>query len=387
VKITPADQDGRRAYKGLVACLGSARNFKEAERVLREAISIYPESAFYAALGELLLKIGRRSEAEEAVNQALALDPKGLRARGLRTVLDRSPATNAPRGRWVAYPGQAPSFQDPRKVIRTSLLRGYPEGERFITPSTRFLTLGSCFATNLAKALRAKGMQAFSEFIGENVNSTYANRYFLKWVEEGVQDETGELMEAAYGEEVRLRYLEAVQACDVFVFTLGLAPCFFYRDTGQFYFLSLANPSSMKGVLADYEMRTTSVEENVLNLQEIIGTVRRLSRNKVNAVLTVSPVPLAATTEMNSAVIADCLSKSTLRLACEQVRTSDTTGLLHYWPSFEIVRWLGPHFADLQPPVYGRDDMKSRHVSQWIVDLIIEMFLETYSKDAPTLAA
>jgi tetratricopeptide (TPR) repeat protein len=386
LKAIPPERDRRSAYKLLAICLEGVQDKNATERTLRDAISEYPgEADFHATLAIALMKSDRREEAGEMVAKALVLDPKNLRARGLRTVLNRPPTKQ--RARWVAYPGQITAFGDAKKVIRTSLLRGYPERERFISPSTRILTLGSCFASNLARALQAKGFDAFSEFIGENVNSTYANRYFLKWVEDGVQDETGELMQAAYGEEVRLRYLEAARACNVFVFTLGLAPSFFHRETGQFFFMSLRNPASANGVMAGYEMRTTNVEENVDNLREIINTIQRLSRNKVNAVLTVSPVPLAATTEMNSAVIADCLSKSTLRLACEQVRASDTTGLLHYWPSFEIVRWLGPHFSGAHPLVYGHDDNRTRHVSQWLVNVIIELFLETYSKEAALEAA
>ena len=209
------------------------------------AVRSYPESEFYTALGDALVRSGRRAEASVVVDKALALNSKSLRARGLRTVLDRPP-TKARKTRWAPYPIQTAAFNDPRKVISTGLLRGYPEGEQFITRSTQFLTLGSCFASNLSKALRAKGMQAFSEFIGENVNSTYANRYFLKWVEEGVQDESGELMQAAYGDEVRSRYLEATKACDVFVFTLGLAPCFFHRETGQFLLLKSCQPEHWK---------------------------------------------------------------------------------------------------------------------------------------------
>ena len=107
--------------------------------------------------------------------------------------------------------------------------------------------------------------------------------------------------------------------------------------------------------------------------------VRRIAGRQVKMVLTVSPVPLAGTTEFASAVIADCLSKSTLRLACHEVVTSEAAQGVVYWPSFEIVRWLGTHFGPSQPPVFGVEDGNMRHVSSWLIDVIIDMFLEHWS--------
>jgi hypothetical protein len=121
------------------------------------------------------------------------------------------------------------------------------------------------------------------------------------------------------------------------------------------------------------------VQENADNIAAIIEAVRRIAARKIDVVLTVSPVPLSGTTEFASAVIADCLSKSTLRLACQQVLSRRPPGVF-YWPSFEIVRWLGPHFGSLQPDVYGAHDGNTRHVSPWLVDIIVDLFLEHYAE-------
>ena len=51
-----------------------------------------------------------------------------------------------------------------------------------------------------------------------------------------------------------------------------------------------------------------------------------------------------------------------------------------YWPSFEIVRWLGPHFGGALPDVYGADDGNSRHVSAWLVDEIVGEFLKFHAE-------
>jgi hypothetical protein len=86
------------------------------------------------------------------------------------------------------------------------------------------------------------------------------------------------------------------------------------------------------------------------------------------------------TAEMASAVLADCVSKSSLRAALHEVLAGGTHAGVHYWPSFEIVRWLGGHagFA-----VYGADDANSRHVNEAVVRLIVERFLRHVFAPAP----
>jgi hypothetical protein len=129
-------------------------------------------------------------------------------------------------------------------------------------------------------------------------------------------------------------------------------------------------------------MRTTTVAENVHNIRCIIELLRRLSGRDPWIVVTVSPVPLSGTTEFSSAIIADCISKSTLRLACHEVLSAGAGPRAQYWPSFEIVRWLGAHLGPDHPPAYGADDGNSRHVSGWLVEVIIDLFLDRYARGA-----
>ncbi len=111
----------------------------------------------------------------------------------------------------------------------------------------------------------------------------------------------------------------------------------------------------------------------------VLDSLRRLAKRPPTIVLTVSPVPLSGTLEFHSAVVADCISKSTLRVACHEVMSVQEGTDVLYWPSFEIVRWLGTHFGPDQPHVYGAHDSNTRHVSEWMVTLIIDLFLEHYS--------
>jgi tetratricopeptide (TPR) repeat protein len=366
-------------------CVRKLQRYEEAERFARAAADAFPANGYFTrVLGEALLMRGQRAEAERWLQHTLRTDPSETEARAMLRALSAAGegAAAAAPVKTVAWPQSLPKLGDMRQAIRHSLLRGYPQTGRFIGADSRFLTLGSCFANNLAVRLRAAGYNADTEFLGEEVNSTYANRYLLEWIEKGAVDSQTEAMHDAYGEEMRQRFREGFAACDVFVFTLGLAPCFFSRATGDFFFMNGSSALTTRFLRQNCEMRSTSVAENQANLQAIVQAVERLAGPAVRIVLTVSPVPLAASTEFASAVIADCISKSILRVAChEALKRMDARRAL-YWPSFEMVRWLGAHFGHDFEPAFGADDANNRHVSTWLVDTIIDLFLETYSEAA-----
>jgi hypothetical protein len=226
-----------------------------------------------------------------------------------------------------------------------------------------------------------------SEEIGEEVNSTFANRYLLEWIENGPTDPITEAVQAGYGPAMRERMRAKIIDSDVFVITLGVGACFFQNDTGDFAFVVSKSEIAREYLMTDCAMRMTSVAENVDNIRRMMASIGRLARRTPKFVLTVSPVPLGGTTERNSAVLADCVSKSVLRLAAEEVCAAPGERQVIYWPSFEMVRWLGPHFGPGQPQVFGAEDANSRHVSAWLVRLVIELFLEHHASRPAEAAA
>lgn len=335
-------------------------------------------------LGEALLRQARRKKARQHLERALEIDPENTEARVLLKFIDK-PAPK--RTRAVAgWPARQKSFKSVQQAIEGYLLRDRPR-EGFVGPDTVFMTLGSCFAQNLAQRLRAAGHNVNSEPLGEEVNSTYANRYLLQWIEEGAVDWPTKLMNEVYGEETRLRLRRSIEDSDVFVLTLGLAPCFFEADTGAFLFVPTRSKSGWQHVHANSVMRTTGVAENARNLGLIFDCIRRLAKRPPRFVLTVSPVPLAGTNEFGSAVEADCISKSTLRVACHEAVNAPENQDVIYWPSFEMVRWLGAHYGPEHPIVYGADDENTRHVSNWIVQIIIDLFLKHHAAPEARAAA
>ena len=74
------------------------------------------------------------------------------------------------------------------------------------------------------------------------------------------------------------------------------------------------------------------------------------------------------------------MSKSTLRACVEEVMKERPEDVF-YWPSFEIVRWMGAYFAGRQAPAYGVADGATRHVSRRLVDTIIRLFLDCFGTE------
>lgn len=367
-----------RAYSCALFCMSGRKDWSQVEALAREAVEYAPELADgFQYLGEALWHLEREDEARQALRRAIELNPNQVEARTILAVINRGRTGARRKRRLSPWPTQQAAFANPKSVIRKHLLKG-PDADRFIRPETVFMTFGSCFAENLAAHLRGLGYKVHSEIIGEEVNSTYANRYLLKWIEHGPTDAPTQAMEDAYGPSMRQRFGAMLAQADAIVLTLGVAPCFF-DEAGEFVFVSSRSQTGLGFLQSQMTMRTTTVAENVDNVHAIIDAVQRLSGRSPRIVLTVSPVPLLATTELDSAVIADCLSKSTLRLACNQVVTERAAEGALYWPSFEIVRWLGVHFDPALGRVFGDHDGSTRHVSRWLIRMIMELFVEEHA--------
>ncbi len=376
----------REAHQNALWCLAQVRDWAELDNLSRLAVHRYPDTAWaHRYLGEAQFRLGKMKKAIATLERAIELEPESVEA---RVTLEAVRLRDAPpaRTRLRAWPSRQRAFDKPRELIQQYVLKALP-GRPFIRPDSVFMTLGSCFAENLARRLREAGYRVNSEEIGEEINSTYANRYLLDWIENGAKNPVTQKMEEFYGPQMRERLRRYVEESDVFVLTLGLAPCFFEAGTGRFVFYPPATETGRRLLHDNNVMRTTTVSENVRNLGLVLDSLRRMARRPPTIVLTVSPVPLSGTSELSSAVIADCVSKSTLRVACHEFMTLQDAGDVLYWPSFEIVRWLGAHFGPDQPHIYGDEDANTRHVSSWVVKLIIDLFLERFSEGGSPEAA
>ncbi len=243
------------------------------------------------------------------------------------------------------YPRRNDEFLNLPKVIADFVVD--EKSKLHFGKDTRFFLQGSCFAENLYNELKSAGYPCFYNSFVEAMNSPLANMFYL----------------AELGRNAHDPVSEEIKRSDVYVLTIGVAPCWFLRSSGEF--VSQPDPRNINA----YFQRTITVKESTEALLQIFRMIYGISP-AIKIVLTLSPVPLGSTLEFESAIVADCLSKSVLRASIHEALQACDKGRPIYFPSFEIVRWLGAHAGN----AFG-DDGLPRHVSQQYVKEIIASFL------------
>jgi hypothetical protein len=120
---------------------------------------------------------------------------------------------------------------------------------------------------------------------------------------------------------------------EVFVFTMGLTESWYSKKTGAIYPLC---PGTVAGEFSheDYALADLSYEEIYKDMCNFISEIKKINP-KVKLLLTVSPVPLAATATNQSVAYATAKSKSILRVVADTLyREFD---FVDYFPSYEII--------------------------------------------------
>jgi hypothetical protein len=124
------------------------------------------------------------------------------------------------------------------------------------------------------------------------------------------------------------------ETLDVFVFTLGLTECWRSKADGAVFPLC---PGVDGGTFsADrYEFYNQTAADVIDDLRAFRAALLNVN-SKAQIILTVSPVPLAATADPGGHVLsATTYSKSVLRVAAETMRVEFDD--VHYFPSYEII--------------------------------------------------
>jgi len=285
-----------------------------------------------------------------------------------------------------------------------------------ITPTDKVATAGSCFAQHVARHLAASGFtylvtesahrivpKAAADAAGYGVYSArYGNIYTtLQLVQ---------LFDRAYGafqpqedawpapdgrhfidpfrptiqpggfaseREMRAdraqhlaRVREMFETLDVLVFTLGLTEAWISRADGAAFPLC---PGVAGGTFdpARYEFRNLRTREVREQLGAFVTRLRGVNP-AARIILTVSPVPLAATASGNHVLPATLYSKSVLRAAAQEA-AEDLEGVF-YFPSYEIV--TGPQARGR----FFADDL--REVTEEGVEHVMRAFLRHATGDA-----
>ncbi len=282
-----------------------------------------------------------------------------------------------------------------------------------IHPTSSVATAGSCFAQHISRYLRAAGYNVIDAEPGPaNVDidllrehgygvysARYGNIYFvrqlLQLAKEALQGiappevawrrgdrwfdalrpavEPEGFASAAHVERQRAEHLAAVRSvledADVLVFTLGLTEGWEHIESGTIY------PTAPGTIAGDYDperyrFHNFDVSEIVEDFTEFRALVHEVNPG-LKFLLTVSPVPLAATASDDNVLVATTYSKAVLRAAAGKLASEFDD--IDYFPSYEIVTSHAPGNEPF--------DQTGRNVRPETVEKVMSYFLAEHVTD------
>ncbi len=265
------------------------------------------------------------------------------------------------------------------------IFRGWLPKEPFIDKETKIVTIGSCFAREVAGYLSGKGFAVQTpankddpnavrkepESFNEGVNNTFALRQLFEWVflDKEPEEETWHKEDKtpiSREEEQRLATQERFSTADVFIFTLGLSEIWYNKETNDVFWRAVPYAQYNE---EKHAFRVSTVEENRDNLEAIINLINENTSN-AKIIFTLSPVPLIATFRPVSCITASSVSKAILRVAIDETLRGDINDNIFYWPSYEMVKEYGDD-------PYQEDN---RHIDRDFVYKIMDNFSRYYVK-------
>jgi hypothetical protein len=259
-----------------------------------------------------------------------------------------------------------------------------------ISLEDKIATAGSCFAQHIARYVRARDYTVMNVeptplvlsperaaaygygLYSARYGNVYTVRHLLQMAQDAfdgkddgfvVWEKDGRFYDALRptvepnglddAEEVRLHRAQHLQRVrkmllemDVFIFTLGLTETWADKDSGTVFPVA---PGVAAGVYdpARHVFRNFSCSEVAADFEAFRARVLQERGRPARFLLTVSPVPLAATATGGHVLPATVYSKSVLRAAAGELQQRFDD--VDYFPSYELVcsPWAGrPAFAD-----------------------------------------
>lgn len=267
------------------------------------------------------------------------------------------------------------NLQEEDALFRYILYGWLPE-KPFITKSSVITAFGSCFAEYIITHLKKHGFNLNKleeepyvvRYAAEIVNTyTIAQQFEWSWNDKEFSEKlwhTREKKPLEYNKKMREATKRQFDKTDVFIITVGLSEIWYNKQTNEVYWKTPVkdNFDSNK-----HGFRLVSYQENVDNLNIIIKLIKKHRPNS-SVILTVSPIPLIATFRPVSCITANCVSKSILRTAVDNVVTSyGKENNVYYWPAYEIIKeYVENPFGE---PVHPKQD---------VIEMIMEAFAKYY---------
>lgn len=285
-------------------------------------------------------------------------------------------------------------------------------GEGFIRPETKFFAMGSCFAVEIRRALRARGCAVYPDYpaiafdaatqlpgkLPERDNINHYDTFTIaqeiaralegrRWPREDFwqvqrfrfsrqkgwprawQDPhrrhifaTGPDALADLSDKVSASIDAGLAEAEVVILTLGLTEVWRIKASGLY--AALGPENERDEIFPRLEFRASGYAENYDNVRRTIESIWRVYPHK-KIVLSVSPVALTRTWTDEDVVRANVQSKSTLRAVAGQIARDHPA--VTYWPSYEYA---------MSGDVFREDGL---HVGADAVDRIVAAFLEVHS--------
>lgn len=247
-----------------------------------------------------------------------------------------------------------------------------------LSPRDRIMTVGSCFAQNISKALRREGFNwlvtepappglsaqsarrfGYDVFTARTGN-VYTSASMKQWVERALCDTDfdDEIWREANGRfrdplrptvepdgfaseaelrTARTRTFSALRTAfaeaDVLILTLGLTEAWRHRDTGLLYQMC----PGVQGGEFDGELHrhvNFRFDEVMADLEAVIHRLQTFNPT-LRTILTISPQPLTATAEDMNALVANAYTKSVLRAVAGEAAVRHER--VDYFPSYELL--------------------------------------------------
>ncbi|PZX15403.1 GSCFA domain-containing protein [Celeribacter halophilus] len=283
-----------------------------------------------------------------------------------------------------------------------------------VTPDTKIMTAGSCFAQHVHRALAARNWavidvetpqgpipRAVLNRYGYGLYSArYGNIYTARQMLQLLREALGEirpaepiwtrdgryfdaqrpnaeplgLESAEHVMEARSvhlrRVLRAVKRAEVFVFTLGLTEVWRHKESGTVYPTA---PGTLAGHFDPevYGFHNFTLPEVRKDLEALRTRLKAL-RPDLKMLLTVSPVPLTATATDKHVLVSTSYSKAVLRGAAGEMAAKYED--VDYFPSFELIT---------NPAAGGRFYKNNlRSVTEEGVTAAMRMFFQAHAPDA-----
>ncbi len=284
-----------------------------------------------------------------------------------------------------------------------------------LSKNDKIVTAGSCFAEHIGRHLKASGCaylitEAAHPLASEEVaHAMNYGRFSARYGNVYTARQLLQLFERAYGrfspvediwEESDGRFIDpfrpniqpkgftsfrdltldrkqhfaavrkAFETLDVFIFTLGLTECWRSQLDGAAFPLC---PGVRGGLFSAqlHEFVNFDVDEVLQDMKGFIERLRAVNP-KAKVILTVSPVPLAATAENRHVLVSTVYSKSVLRVAAEKLaRTLESVA---YFPAYEIITQPNTNYFEAD----------GRSVAERGVAQVMRIFFSNYLPDQQT---